>query len=148
MIEAMLRSTAPSVAERVLAGKPTSSARVFHAPPGYLRRAWGDGWALVGDAGYFKDPISAHGMTDAVRDAELLARALYGGGDEARTLAEYQRQRDALALPLLNIVDRIASHQWSSAEISSLLKQLAACMRDEHAVLLGLEAADARPRAA
>ena len=37
---------------------------------------WGPGWALVGDAGYWKDPISAHGLTDALRDAELLARAV------------------------------------------------------------------------
>ena len=37
---------------------------------------WGPGWALVGDAGYFKDPITTHGITDALRDAELLADAL------------------------------------------------------------------------
>ena len=41
--------------------------------PGFVRRSWGPGWALVGDAGYFKDPITTHGMTDALRDAELLA---------------------------------------------------------------------------
>ena len=36
----------------------------------------GPGWALVGDAGYFKDPITTHGITDALRDAELLADAI------------------------------------------------------------------------
>ena len=41
---------------------------------GFVRRSWGPGWALVGDAGYFKDPITTHGMTDALRDAELLTR--------------------------------------------------------------------------
>ena len=46
---------------------------------GFVRRSWGPGWALVGDAGYFKDPITAHGMTDALRDAELLADADPGG---------------------------------------------------------------------
>lgn len=55
---------------------------------GFFRRAWGPGWALVGDAGYFKDPLTAHGITDALRDAELLARAILAGGDEA--LASYQ----------------------------------------------------------
>ena len=44
--------------------------------PGFVRRSWGPGWALVGDAGYFKDPITTHGMTDALRDAELLADAI------------------------------------------------------------------------
>ena len=37
--------------------------------------AGGPGWALVGDAGYHRDPITGHGMTDAFRDAELLADA-------------------------------------------------------------------------
>ena len=50
---------------------------------GYMRQSYGPGWALVGDAGYFKDPISAHGLTDALRDAELLARAVIAG--RART---------------------------------------------------------------
>jgi len=48
--------------------------RMFAARPGFLRRAYGPGWALVGDSGYFKDPITSHGLTDALRDAELLAR--------------------------------------------------------------------------
>jgi flavin-dependent dehydrogenase len=47
----------------------------------------------VGDAGYFKDPITAHGISDALRDAELLADAVAGGGDGA--LAEYEARRDA-----------------------------------------------------
>ena len=64
-----------------------------------MRKPWGDGWALVGDAGYFKDPLSTHGMTDALRDAELLARALAAvldGATESDALAEYQATRDAL----------------------------------------------------
>ena len=36
-----------------------------------MRKAFGGGWALVGDARYFKDPVTAHGITDALRDAEL-----------------------------------------------------------------------------
>ena len=36
------------------------------------RRAGGPGWALVGDAGYFRDPLTAHGITDALRDAEAV----------------------------------------------------------------------------
>ena len=52
------------------------------ACPGYLRRSYGPGWALVGDAGYWKDPISAHGLTDALRDAELPRPAPVDRGDE------------------------------------------------------------------
>ncbi|MAU01417.1 MAG: hypothetical protein CL608_30115, partial [Anaerolineaceae bacterium] len=32
--------------------------------PGFLRVPGGPGWALVGDAGFTKDPISAHGISD------------------------------------------------------------------------------------
>ena len=45
---------------------------------------------LVGDAGYFRDPITGHGITDAFRDAELLSLAL----DKA--LREPRLERDAL----------------------------------------------------
>jgi 2-polyprenyl-6-methoxyphenol hydroxylase-like FAD-dependent oxidoreductase len=124
---------------------------LFRAPVGFIRRPWGRGWALVGDAGHFKDPISAHGMTDALRDAELLARALiqvHEGEDEAVALAEYQTTRDALAVPILNIVDTIAAHQWSSTEVMDLLKQLAGVMRRETALLASLDANEEEARAA
>ncbi len=45
--------------------------------PNYFRKPYGPGWALVGDAGYNKDFITAMGITDAFHDAELLAGALH-----------------------------------------------------------------------
>ena len=72
--------------------------------PGYVRRSWGPGWALVGDAGYFKDPITTHGITDALRDAELLADAVLAALPAARpgacALARYQDTRDRLSSEL------------------------------------------------
>jgi 2-polyprenyl-6-methoxyphenol hydroxylase-like FAD-dependent oxidoreductase len=141
VIESIFRESAPELAKRLAQARPPGGTRLFRAPPGFLRRAWGPGWALVGDAGYFKDPISAHGMTDALRDAELLARALiavHQGTEEAVALTAYQRTRDALSLPLLNVVDSIASHRWTDAQISDLLKRLAAAMRDEGTFLARL----------
>ena len=44
--------------------------------PNYFRKPYGPGWALVGDAGYNKDFITAQGIIDAFRDAELCATAL------------------------------------------------------------------------
>ena len=70
----------------------------------------GPGWALVGDAGYFKDPLTAHGITDALRDAELLARAVVTGTDGA--LAAYEAARDDLSLGLFEVTDRLASFAW------------------------------------
>jgi 2-polyprenyl-6-methoxyphenol hydroxylase-like FAD-dependent oxidoreductase len=53
----------------------------------------------VGDAGYHRDPVTGHGITDAFRDAELLANALdialRSPGDSAdEALATYEVRRD------------------------------------------------------
>jgi len=72
----------------------------------------------VGDAGYFRDPLTAHGITDALRDAELLARAVAGGTEGA--LAAYQEERDGVARGLLGVTDRIASLDWSTEEVKAL----------------------------
>ncbi len=142
VIESILRASAPDLAERLRAARAPASTRTFRGHPGFMRRAWGKGWALVGDAGYFKDPLSAHGMTDALRDAELIARALAAvleGGDETEALAGYQATRDALSLPVFGLIDTLASHRWSSAEIADLLQRLSASMTDELELLAGLD---------
>jgi flavin-dependent dehydrogenase len=106
---------------------------------GFLRKGVGPGWALVGDAGFYKDPMSTHGITDALRDAELAARAVdaaLAGDDTA--LAGYARQRDALARPMLEVSDRIASYAWRGAGVAPLVKRLGAAMVDEVALLESL----------
>jgi 2-polyprenyl-6-methoxyphenol hydroxylase-like FAD-dependent oxidoreductase len=144
-IDSIMRASAPDLAQRLKVAQAPTSTRTWPGLPGLLRAAWGDGWALVGDAGYFRDPLSAHGMTDALRDAELLARALgaaHAGAAEAEALAEYQAQRDAIAIPMFDVVDRIASHEWTDSEIVGLLKQNARLMRDEVELLRGLDASE------
>jgi 2-polyprenyl-6-methoxyphenol hydroxylase-like FAD-dependent oxidoreductase len=84
---------APSLAERVRAAKretPFAGVPV----PNYLRKPFGPGWALVGDAGYLRDFITAQGIGDAFRDAERCARALdeFFRGD--RPFDDYQQARD------------------------------------------------------
>ena len=93
------------LADRLDAATAPAGVRSFGGCPGFVRRSWGPGWALVGDAGYWKDPISAHGLTDALRDAELLAGAIgtawrRGEQDEDVALAGYQARRDALSAEL------------------------------------------------
>ncbi len=135
-------------ADRDLAGRldaataPTG-VRTFGGRPGFVRRSWGPGWALVGDAGYWKDPISAHGLTDALRDAELLARAitawLRGEEDEATALASYQARRDALSAELFEATDAIAAQNWTEDEIGDLLLRLSRSMTDEVDALAALD---------
>ena len=116
----------------------------FAGEPGYLRASYGPGWALVGDAGYLKDPITAHGITDALRDAEILARAVLEGGTAA--LARYQETRDALSLPLLRITDAIAGLDWNFTQVQELHLELNRTMKAEQDWLAS--AWPARPEAA
>ena len=113
-----LRRVAPELAERVEAGLEGHRLRAFPGIGGYLRRATGPGWALVGDAGYFRDPITAHGITDALREAELLARAIADGGSEGPD--GYQPGRDRRVRGLLDVTDRIASFEWTLDEVQDL----------------------------
>lgn len=131
----IVAESGPDLAGRLAAAVPPSELRTFPGLPGYVRRSWGPGWALVGDAGYFKDPLSAHGLTDALRDAELLARALVAvlveGAAERDALAGYQQTRDALSAELFDVMDVIAGHAWTDAEIPDLLLRLSAAMASE-----------------
>ena len=111
----VLSDVSLELARRVAGCEGSGKLRAFAGQTGFLRRAAGPGWALVGDAGYFKDPLTAHGMTDALRDAELLARAVVAGGDDA--LAGYQVTRDDLVKGLLDVTDRISSFEWDLDEV-------------------------------
>jgi flavin-dependent dehydrogenase len=138
----VLARTSPAVAERVAAGTPAERVRGFPGMPGWLRRPWGPGWALVGDAGYFKDPTTAHGITDAFRDAELLARALdrslTGAAPEAVALADYEQVRDRLSLPLFDATDAIARFDWDLCEVQQLHLAMSEAMDAEVAALSDL----------
>ncbi|SRR6266536_3165532 len=140
----IVAESSPDLASRLAAATPPSALRTFTGQPGHVRRSWGRGWALVGDAGYFKDPLSAHGLTDALRDAELLARGIIDvvvdGAAEDDALAGYQTTRDALSAALFDVMDVIAGHRWTDDEIADLLLQLSAAMADEVDALAALPA--------
>ena len=91
------------IAERVRNGKREERFVGTATLPNYYRRPFGNGWALVGDAGFHKDPTTASGISDAFRDAELLATALddgFSGNDDLeRALSAYERQRNRATLP-------------------------------------------------
>lgn len=138
----LLAQAAPEVAHSIAAA-PLGRLRGYPGAPGYLRASGGPGWALVGDAAYYKDPITAHGITDALRDAELLARAVlaapHGGQAQLDTLHDYQHTRDRLSEQLFNITERIAGYRWDLCELREHLRQLSRAMRPEVDELLGLD---------
>jgi flavin-dependent dehydrogenase len=131
----LLQESAPEAVATVAAARQVERLRGFPGVPGYLRKPWGEGWALVGDAGSFRDPLSAHGMSDALRDAELLSRAAaLALGAEGRgydRLAEYEALRDEVALPLARITDAVASYHWTLTGIEELLRSFSQAMGRE-----------------
>lgn len=132
-----LSAVSPDLAARVAGSDGPGKLRAFAGTPGYLRRAAGPGWALVGDAGYFRDPITAHGITDALRDAEYLVRAVLEGGDEA--LAEYQATRDELVRGLMDVTDRISSFDWDMEEVKAHHMRLAREMSTQVVAMRSLQ---------
>jgi 2-polyprenyl-6-methoxyphenol hydroxylase-like FAD-dependent oxidoreductase len=101
----------PEFAER-LSGAKREARFAGGAIPGFFRKPYGAGWALVGDAGYNKDPITAQGILDAFRDAERCAIALDEAFSGARpfdeAMGDYQRDRDAHALPMFEFTCDVA----------------------------------------
>lgn len=139
----VLREANGGIADRVAQAERTTRFRSFPGLAGFHRQAWGAGWALVGDAGAFMDPIGAHGISSAFRDAELLARAvgeIHGGtASEHRALGIYQRTRDALSGRLFEAIDEVASYRWDLDRLRDRLMQMSVEMTKESEVLEHLD---------
>ena len=125
----------PELVDRLHASRLDGRLHRIVGAFGHMRKAQGPGWALVGDAGYFTDPIAAHGITDALRDAELLADAVLSGDTTA--FARYQRTRDARSLPIFEVTDEIASFSWDEDQIRAHHARLHQAMKAELAHLTG-----------
>ncbi|QQS47985.1 MAG: NAD(P)/FAD-dependent oxidoreductase [Acidobacteriota bacterium] len=119
----------PDLASAVGRAEQLGKLYPFAGRPGFIRQSWGPGWALVGDAACFKDPLTAHGITDALRDAELLSMAVIEGTD--RALAAYQLERDAYAVEFLDLSDEIASFDWDLDRLKTLHLRLSKLMNRE-----------------
>jgi flavin-dependent dehydrogenase len=134
----LLERSAPELVERVRQARRTSPVQGMLRQPNQLRQAFGPGWALVGDAGYYRDAITAYGISDAFRDAELLAaaldRALDGDGEEITALAAYQQQRDQALREIFEITCRLAAYP-PVPRFVELQKQLSAAIDKEAATL-------------
>lgn len=139
----LLAEAAPKLARSLADTPPVGTLRGFPGQPGWIRASSGPGWALVGDAGYFKDPITAHGITDALRDAELLARAVLdaprGRHAELFALRQYEHTRNRLSEPLFDITEQIASYRWDLAGLRERLRELSYAMRPEVDTLLAID---------
>ncbi len=118
----------PSLAERIRHGRREERFVGTANLPNFFRKPHGPGWALVGDAGYHKDPYTGYGITDAFRDAELLAEAIdvgfSGRGALEEALADYERQRNEVALPMYELICQLASLEPPPPEMQQLFGAL------------------------
>jgi 2-polyprenyl-6-methoxyphenol hydroxylase-like FAD-dependent oxidoreductase len=115
---------APAFAERVR--RATRETRFAGAAvPNFFRKPYGPGYALVGDAGYNKDPITAQGILDAFRDAERCAMAidetLRGGRAFDEAMADYQRARDEHVLPMYDFTCQLAALEPPPPDLQKVL---------------------------
>jgi 2-polyprenyl-6-methoxyphenol hydroxylase-like FAD-dependent oxidoreductase len=115
---------APEFADRVHAAT-RESRFAGTAVENYFRKPFGPGWALVGDAGYNKDFITAQGITDAFRDAELCADALTETLSGARAfddaMGNYQTTRDEHVFPMFEFTCQLATLEPPPPEMQQLL---------------------------
>jgi flavin-dependent dehydrogenase len=118
---------APDLADRMRAGK-RESRFVGGAIPAYVRQPYGPGWALVGDAGYQKDPCTASGITDAFGSADLLAEAIDAGfsGKQPmeQALAGYEARRNQAELAYYEMTAQFATLEAPPPEFQQMLAAL------------------------
>ena len=133
-----LHHAAPGLAARLRAGRRTSPVAGMLRAPNQVRLAHGPGWALVGDAGYHRDAVTGYGISDAYRDAELLAvvldRALCGASDDHTALAAYQHRRDRALRGVFELTCSMAAYP-PVPEFVELQKRLGRAIEVEAAEL-------------
>jgi len=119
----LVDEAAPDLADRLRTAVRTSPIRGIPGLPRIRRRVHGAGWVLVGDAASTTDPASAHGITAALRDAELAARAI----DESirhplrgrSAFAGYAAARDRWRR-IDDLAWDMASYRWDAARLLEL----------------------------
>ena len=129
--DTIYRHASPEFAERVRGARRVERFAGTHHVPNFFRKPYGPGWALVGDAGYHKDPVTALGISDAFRDVELLATALdqamSGERGEEDAFGHYERRRNELAEPIF----RYTIEQAKYEPLSPLTRRVLEALRED-----------------
>ena len=116
----------PELTERLRNKKREDRIMGWSGYTSYYKKPFGPGWALVGDAGYLKDPTLGQGINDCFRDAEYLSDALdegfSGRQDLQAALAGYQQRRDTETGPIYMINDLMS--QGLTPETINFMKQM------------------------
>jgi flavin-dependent dehydrogenase len=119
----------PLLAERVAGATNVSKIRSTADLSAFYRRSSGPGWALAGDAGHFKDPVTGNGMRDALRHGRLLGEAVATSLDDPAALRlalrTWERNRDKDTLSTYHWGNRESRPEPTSQLVRSVLKTFA-----------------------
>jgi 2-polyprenyl-6-methoxyphenol hydroxylase-like FAD-dependent oxidoreductase len=119
---------APDFASRVRAGRREEKWYGTAGVPGYFRKPYGNGWALVGDASYNRDPITAQGISDGFIDAEMLAEALAvwlsGEGTFDELMSAHESARNERVRPMYEFTTHLAALEPPPPEMRALFGAL------------------------
>jgi flavin-dependent dehydrogenase len=133
----------PDFAERVRSGRREERLYGTADLPNFLRRPFGPGWALVGDAGCHKDPFQALGICSALRDADFLAAAVHQGLAGQRPWSEalmtYERRRNQATIPEYRANIEWARFTPMPAELLELRKAVRGNQRDTNRFIMAFE---------
>ena len=109
----------PGLAARLADCELTGPVRAATDIESYFRRSSGPGWALVGDAGHFKDPVTAQGIRDALRYGRLLGDAVHDRLADPlalhAALARWERDRERDCLEMYQWTNGLARGEPMSA---------------------------------
>src|ERR1700741_3787863 len=123
-----IKENAPGLFERVKNGRREERFAGTGFLPNFFRKPYGKGWALVGDAGYVKDPILAQGITNSFSHAEMLAAALDVGFSGRRPMCEalghYEHTRNDEVVDMFEHNTQLARLQPPPPEMVSLMNGL------------------------
>jgi menaquinone-9 beta-reductase len=109
----------PGLAARLEGAEMATKVRAATGIESYFRRSSGPGWALAGDAGHFKDPVTAQGIRDALRFGRLLGEAAAPVVDDVvaldRVVAAWERRRERECLETYQWTNTLARGETMTA---------------------------------
>lgn len=101
----------PGLGDRLAGLDPASCSKIRSTAqtPAYFRASSGPGWALAGDAGHFKDPVTGQGMRDSLWMGRTLAErvlpVLDDGAAIDRETRRWEAERDRHCLPAYHLAN-------------------------------------------
>lgn len=102
----------PELTDRLSGCERVGRVRSATGISSYFRRSAGPGWALPGDAGHFKDPVTAQGIRDALHYGRTLAESVSEVLDDPHALdaalSDWERRRVVECREIFHWTNRLA----------------------------------------